>query len=35
MNGFVIWPERDHTRQISAFATDVVPAVREALAHTT
>ncbi|MCX4993594.1 LLM class flavin-dependent oxidoreductase [Streptomyces sp. NBC_00568] len=31
MNGFVIWPERDHAEQIRAFATEVVPAVREAL----
>ncbi|ANS62951.1 coenzyme F420-dependent N(5),N(10)-methylenetetrahydromethanopterin reductase [Streptomyces lincolnensis] len=35
MNAFVIWPERDHTRQISAFAAEVVPAVREALARKT
>ncbi|AQW54427.1 5,10-methylene tetrahydromethanopterin reductase [Streptomyces hygroscopicus] len=30
-----IWPERDHTRQIRAFAAEVVPAVREALARKT
>ncbi|GAA1908847.1 LLM class flavin-dependent oxidoreductase [Streptomyces sodiiphilus] len=31
MNGFVIWPEDDHDRQIRVFAAEVVPAVREAL----
>ncbi|MFE9446400.1 hypothetical protein ACFYO2_47705 [Streptomyces sp. NPDC006602] len=31
MNGFVIWPERDHAEQIRAFAAEVVPAVRETL----
>ncbi|WP_230529104.1 LLM class flavin-dependent oxidoreductase, partial [Streptomyces coeruleorubidus] len=35
MNGFVIWPERDHGQQIRAFAAEVVPAVREALARKT
>jgi hypothetical protein len=31
MNGFVLWPERDHEQQIRTFATEVVPAVRAAL----
>ncbi|MFI9566144.1 LLM class flavin-dependent oxidoreductase [Streptomyces rishiriensis] len=35
MNGFVIWPERDHAQQIRAFTAEVVPAVREALAQET
>jgi alkanesulfonate monooxygenase SsuD/methylene tetrahydromethanopterin reductase-like flavin-dependent oxidoreductase (luciferase family) len=33
MNGFVLWPERDHDQQIRTFATEVVPAVRAALAN--
>ncbi|WAZ26718.1 LLM class flavin-dependent oxidoreductase [Streptomyces cinnabarinus] len=33
MNGFVIWPERDHEQQIRTFATEVAPAVRAALAQ--
>lgn len=32
MNGYVFWPADDHERQISIFAEDVVPAVRQALA---
>ncbi|MEV4452187.1 LLM class flavin-dependent oxidoreductase [Streptomyces mirabilis] len=32
MNGFAYWPKRDHGRQLSVFAHEVVPAVRKALA---
>ncbi|MFJ8027735.1 LLM class flavin-dependent oxidoreductase [Streptomyces sp. NPDC096311] len=32
MNGFTYWPDRDHERQLSVFAHDVVPAARQALA---
>lgn len=31
MNGFVMWPREDHERQLTLFATQVVPAVRAAL----
>ncbi|AEY85475.1 reductase [Streptomyces hygroscopicus subsp. jinggangensis 5008] len=31
MNGFVYWPDADHMRQLTTFALEVVPAVREAL----
>ncbi|MEU0009521.1 LLM class flavin-dependent oxidoreductase [Streptomyces sp. NPDC006314] len=31
MNGFVYWPDRDHRRQLSLFAQEVVPAVRRVL----
>lgn len=33
MNGFVLWPTQDFSRQISLFATEVVPGVRAALAR--
>ncbi|MGW0854525.1 LLM class flavin-dependent oxidoreductase [Streptomyces sp. NPDC002690] len=32
MNGFVYWPDADHLRQLTRFALEVVPAVREELA---
>jgi alkanesulfonate monooxygenase SsuD/methylene tetrahydromethanopterin reductase-like flavin-dependent oxidoreductase (luciferase family) len=31
MNAVVYWPNEDHERQLSVFAAEVVPAVREAL----
>jgi alkanesulfonate monooxygenase SsuD/methylene tetrahydromethanopterin reductase-like flavin-dependent oxidoreductase (luciferase family) len=31
MDTFIYWPSEDHVRQIEAFASEVVPAVREAV----
>ena len=32
MDTFIYWPQDDHVRQVEAFAQEVVPAVREAVA---
>ena len=32
MDTFIYWPSEDHERQVELFASDVVPAVREAVA---
>ncbi|HET7480752.1 MAG TPA: LLM class flavin-dependent oxidoreductase [Rubrobacteraceae bacterium] len=32
MDTFIYWPSEDHERQVEAFANEVVPAVREAVA---
>jgi hypothetical protein len=31
MDTFIYWPSEDHVLQIQAFASEVVPAVREAV----
>jgi hypothetical protein len=31
MDTFIYWPTEDHVRQIEVFASEVVPAVREAV----
>jgi hypothetical protein len=31
MDTFIYWPSEDHVRQIEVFASEVVPAVREAV----
>jgi hypothetical protein len=33
MDTFIFWPAEDRMRQIEIFATEVVPAVREAVAR--
>ena len=32
MDTFIYWPAEDHVRQVELFASEVVPAVREAVA---
>jgi alkanesulfonate monooxygenase SsuD/methylene tetrahydromethanopterin reductase-like flavin-dependent oxidoreductase (luciferase family) len=32
MDTFIYWPSEDHVRQVELFASEVVPAVREAVA---
>ena len=31
MDTFIYWPSEDHVRQIEVFASEVVPAMREAV----
>jgi hypothetical protein len=31
MDTFIFWPSADHERQVEVFATEVVPAVKEAV----
>jgi hypothetical protein len=33
MDTFIYWPSNDRERQVSLFATEVVPGVREAVGH--